>query len=80
MMSPTTDFSKIEIPAVAAASASSVADLEALREHMCHCNSSRGPWFSARCFAESFDDFAGNRFVTTLSIATLMIAAAVMTL
>lgn len=80
MISLTTARSSIEVLEASAVFPFSAAELEALSQHMRHCNSSRGRWFLARCLAESFDDFAGNRFVTTLAIASLMIVAAVMAL
>lgn len=57
-----------------------IAERDLLSAHMRHCNSTRGFWFSVRCLADSFDDFVGSRFVTTLSIATLAICAAMMVL
>ena len=50
-------------------------ELSALGEHLGHCRDPHGRWFAARCALEGMNGFVSSRFVTTLVVAVVLIAA-----
>ena len=50
-------------------------ELYALGEHLGHCKGLNGRWFALQCVAETMNGFVSARIVTTLVVATLLIAA-----
>ena len=55
-------------------------ELGSLREHLGRCKRPRGPLFALQGFAETLDEFLAPRFITTVTVATLLIAAAALLL
>jgi len=51
-------------------------ELTALGEHMARCSHPPGRLFSWQCTAEAIHRVVASRFVTTLTLATLVMAAA----
>lgn len=49
-------------------------ELQALGAHVSRCNGSRGRWFALRCATDAVHAFVMPRFVTTLFIASAVIA------
>lgn len=50
-------------------------ELSALGEHFARCQGSRGRMFALQCAAEATHGFVSSRFVTTLVVATALIAS-----
>jgi hypothetical protein len=48
-------------------------ELDALNEHLQHCNAQAGAVFRMRCAAEALNGFISTRFMTTLSLLVLPI-------
>jgi hypothetical protein len=59
---------------------SSPMELSALGEHMHECQGLRGRLFSLRCGAEAMHGAVAARFVTTLTVAALVIGLILLTL
>jgi hypothetical protein len=55
--------------AFAAAADTSAIEVSALRNHIDHCNCSRGRYFAAGCVVDAVHAFVAPRLVTTLVIA-----------
>jgi hypothetical protein len=51
-------------------------ELSALGAHVDHCNGCRSRWFTLRCTGDAIHGFVATRFVTTLVMATAVLAAA----
>jgi len=49
-------------------------ELSALGEHLSSCKGSHGRLFALQCVAETLNGFIATRFVTTLVVATVLIA------
>ncbi len=47
-------------------------DLDALGEHLSHCNTVHGRFFAVHCAAERMNAYVTARLVTTLVVATLL--------
>src|ERR1035438_3020646 len=58
----------------------SAMEMVSLREHLGRCKRPRGPFFALQGFAETLDEFLAPRFITTVTVATLLIAAAALLL
>ncbi len=52
-----------------------VGDLSALGEHLHRCRAPHGHLFAMRCAFDGMNGFVASRFVTTLVVAVLLIAA-----
>lgn len=50
-------------------------ELSALGQHVDRCRGARGRWFALHSAAERLNGFVAQRFVTTLVVVTLLIAA-----
>jgi hypothetical protein len=48
-------------------------ELSVLGDHLDACKRSHGRWFALQCAAERMNGFVASRFVTTLTVATLLI-------
>ena len=48
-------------------------ELSVLGDHLDSCKRSHGRWFALQCAAERMNGFVAARFVTTLTVATLLI-------
>ena len=48
-------------------------ELSVLGDHLDSCRRSHGRWFALQCAAENLNGFVASRFVTTLTLATLLI-------
>ena len=48
-------------------------ELSVLGDHLDSCRRSHGRWFALQCAAEHLNGFVASRFVTTLTLATLLI-------
>jgi hypothetical protein len=57
------------------ATESSWSQVAAMGEHLDLCKAMSGPLFSMHCSAEAVHAFAATRFVTTLVIVVLLLAA-----
>jgi hypothetical protein len=55
-------------------------ELSALGEHLNLCRGSQGRWFGLHCAAERMNGIVAPRFITTLLVVTMMIAAALLVL
>lgn len=51
-------------------------ELSELGDHVERCNGCRGRWFSLRCTVDALHDFVAPRVITTLFIASALIALA----
>ncbi len=54
----------------------SASDMSTLREHLNLCRGLQGRLFRLQCAAETLNSFVSSRFVTTLTVATLLIGVA----
>jgi hypothetical protein len=52
----------------------SFGELSGLREHLGACHGARGRWFTLQCLAETMNGFVAGRMVTTLTLATVVLA------
>ena len=55
-------------------------EMVSLGEHLGRCKRPRGPLFALQGLAEALDEFLAPRFITTVVVATLLIAAAALLL
>ena len=55
-------------------------ELAALGEHLDLCRNASGRMFGLRCFADSMNGFVAARFVTTLTLAALVLGIGLLAL
>lgn len=51
--------------------------MPALVRHLQHCHAARSRWFGAAALAERAHGLVGPRFITTVSVAALLLALSV---